>query len=95
MCEQKSNEATYWTKSEIVGLMKFSTHATKKVKGELKEFEDVTYSANSRNKSKKVTLNEKMVKEYQKKINQVTIKGNTNDILKCAKRLDEAVRSIA
>ena len=93
MSDQRNNEATYWTKNAVIGLMKVSTHTTKKLKKDIKSFEIDRHTVNSRNKVKSsFTMSEKMIKDYQKKIFTENMTGDINDFLKSFKLVEDAVK---
>ena len=94
MNKQKSNETTYSKKSEVIGLIKSSAHTTRKLTGEIKSLDEESLGFNSRNRitTKHATVTEKMIKDYQKRISNESIKRGINDMMKYTKLVDEVAK---
>ena len=88
-----AEDMTYWTKSEIFGLMKSPIHKTNKLSEEFQNFADDQQDIMLKKMAKqKIVLSKKMIKNYEKKVISVGFARMMSEEVKNEKLLDEAER---
>ena len=90
---EENEDMTYWTKSEIFGLMKSPIHKTNKLREEFQDLADDQQDIKLKNMAKQnIVLSKKMIKNYEKKIINGGFAKMMSEEIENEKLLEEAER---